>query len=160
MWKGCCLPELQHKTRRCNIVKNEPLNHQVAVYAFLMSCLYSAIESFCYCFIKVPTITSVLHVPILLAYSFCNDLAENLMAEANFEMFVFSYCVSAPKAEDTQTAQVCLCVNSVTSAVEKILPKWCCIFSFYQWGRAIRRKMEMLCFGMMHIGYIAFFLVQ
>lgn len=71
-----------------------------------MSCLYSALESFCYCFIKVPTITGVLHVPILAAYSFCN-LPENLMAEANFEMFGFGwfflYCVSAPEAEDAQS---------------------------------------------------------
>lgn len=103
MWKGCCLLELQHKTRRCNIVKNEPLNDEMSVFVFLMSRLYSAVVSFCYCFIKVPTITSVLHVPILLAYSFCNHLAENLMAEANFELLFFSYCVTAPKAEDTQS---------------------------------------------------------
>lgn len=160
MCKGCSLPELQRKTRRCNIFKNETLNHQVAVFVFLMSCLYSTVESFCNCFIKVPTITGVLHVPILLAYSFCNHLAEKLMAQANVEMFIFSYCVSAPKAEDSQTAQVCPWVDSVTSAMEKILPKWCCIFSFYHWGRATRGKMEMFCFGMMHIGYIAFFLVQ
>lgn len=90
------------KTRRCNIFKNETLNHQMAVLVFLISCLYSTSRA-CYCFIKSPTITGVLHVPILLAYFFCNHLAENLMAEANFEMFVFSYCVSAPKAEDAQS---------------------------------------------------------
>lgn len=60
----------------------------------------------------------------------------------------------------SQTVQVCLWVNSVTSAGEKMLPKWCCIFPFYHWGRATREKMEMLRFGMMHFGYIAFFLVQ
>jgi len=45
----------------------------------------------------------VFRVPILLAYSFCNHLPENLVAEANLEAFGFSYCVAAHKAEDIQS---------------------------------------------------------
>lgn len=41
-------------------------------------------------------------VPILLAYSFCNHLPENLVAEANLEVLSFSYRVAAHKAEDVQ----------------------------------------------------------
>lgn len=63
--------------------------------------------------------TSVFHVPILLAYSFCNHLPENLVAEANLEAFVFSYHVAAHKAEDIQSNCVCsgLPLNSVASAM-------------------------------------------
>lgn len=61
------------------LVQKEPLYHQVSVFGFVVSCLYSAVESFCYCFIKVPIITNEFYVPILLAYSFCNHLPENLV---------------------------------------------------------------------------------
>lgn len=89
----------------------------MSVFGFLMSCLYSAVESFCYCFIKVPIITSVFHVPILLAYSFCNHLPENLVAEANLEVFSFFYCVAACNAEDIQSNCSGLPLDSVTSAM-------------------------------------------
>lgn len=83
-----------------------------------MTCLCSVFEGFCYyCFIKVPIITSVFSVPILLTYSFCNHLPENSVAEAGLEVFIFSYHMKAHKAEDIQSklfAQVCLLI-SVTS---------------------------------------------
>lgn len=124
-----------------------------------MSCLYSIVESFCNCFIKVPTITGVLHVPILLANSFCNHLAEKLMAEANFEMLVFFIlCVSCQSWGLTvRLLRFAFELVQLHLPWRRSSPKWCCIFSFYHWDRATRGKMEMHCFGMMCIGYIAFF---
>lgn len=61
-------------------------------------------ESFSYCFTKVPIISSVFRAPLLLADLSCNHLPEDVVAEAKWEVFLFSYGVAAHKAGGMQSS--------------------------------------------------------